>query len=104
VRELFVWYRVRDDRAAEALAAVQAMQGALASAWPGLRPRVLTRTDGAGVQTWMEAYAFETVDPSGSGVGIDRAIERAIESAAQPLAVLIEGARHMEAFATTAAR
>ena len=43
VRELFVWYRVRDDRVAEARAAVRAMQAALAARWPGLQARLLVR-------------------------------------------------------------
>ncbi len=103
MRELFVWYRVRDDRAAETLAAVRAMHDSLASAWPGLRPRLLTRADGDGVQTWMEAYSFAAVDRIDRG-GVGGELERAIESAALPLATLLDGARHAEGFMTTVAR
>ena len=96
MRELFVWYRVRDERVAEALAAVRAMHDSLAVAWPGLRPRLLTRADGGGVQTWMEAYAFDADDRN----GVDAELERAIETVALSLAALLDGARHAETFAT----
>lgn len=102
MRELFVWYRVRDDRVTEALAGVRAMHDALARAWPGLRTRLLTRSGDGGVQTWMEAYSLDAVDPIGSGSGVDGAIERAIETAALPLAALLDGPRHAEAFAPIA--
>jgi Domain of unknown function (DUF4936) len=97
VRELFVWYRVRDERANEAHAAVRALQGSLAAAWPGLRARLLTRTGSAGVQTWMETYSH-AADARADDTGIDSAIEAAIEAAAHPLAAVIEGERHAEAF------
>jgi hypothetical protein len=103
VRELFVWYRVRDDRIAEALAGVRAMQDSLARAWPGLRSRLLTRADGSGVETWMEAYSVDAVAAPIGHVGIDADIERAIEAAALPLAALLDSVRHAEAFATIAA-
>jgi len=101
VRELFVWYRVRDDRVAEALAGVRAMQASLARSWPGLRTRLLTRTGDSGVQTWMEAYSFAALDPIGRN-GVDDAVERAIETAALPLAALFDSALHAEAFAPIA--
>jgi hypothetical protein len=97
VRELFVWYRVRDDRIAEARAAVQAMQGALAVRWPGLHARLLTRDDAGGGQTWMETYSRDA-DAAGESDGIDAGIEQAIATAARSLADLLDGARHVEAF------
>jgi Domain of unknown function (DUF4936) len=99
VRELFVWYRVRDERAEQALAAVRAMHGALVATWPGLQARLLKRTDPGDVQTWMETYAQSADSPPGHA-GIDADIARSIEVAALPLAALIDGARHTEAFTT----
>jgi Domain of unknown function (DUF4936) len=99
VRELFVWYRVRDERAEQALAAVRTMQGELVATWPGLQARLLTRVDPGGVQTWMESYARATDSPPGQA-GIDADIARTIELAALPLAALLEGVRHVEAFTT----
>jgi len=96
VRELFVWYRVRDDHVAEARAAVSAMQDGLASRWPGLQPRLLTRDDAGGGQTWMEAYACD--GSASEPGGIDAAIEGAIATAASSLAALLDGPRHVEAF------
>jgi hypothetical protein len=99
VRELFVWYRVRDERIADARAAVQAMQDALAVRWPGLHARLLTRDDaGGGGQTWMETYSRDAGAAGGSD-GIDAGIEQAIATAARSLAALLDGTRHVEAFA-----
>jgi len=97
VRELFVWYRVRADRIAEARLAVRAMQDALAARWPGLRPRLLTRDDGGAGQTWMETYS-RNAGAASQAAGIDAAIEQAIVAAALPLGALLDGARHVEAF------
>lgn len=72
------------------------MQRSLVAAWPGLRARLLTRADAAGAQTWMETYARS--GGAESGPGIDEAITAAIETAARPWAVLIDGDRHSEAF------
>lgn len=95
-RELFVWYRVRRERAEEARVAVVAMQRSLLSAWPGLQARLLVRDDGASA-TWMETYS--RAPSSGAGrSGIDAGIEAAIAAAAAPLDDLIEGPRHVEAF------
>jgi hypothetical protein len=96
VRELFVWYRVRDDRVVEARAAVRAMQDALGSKWPGLQARLLTRDDVGGGQTWMETYARD--GGAAESRGIDAAIEDGIATAALSLAALIESPRHVEAF------
>jgi hypothetical protein len=87
---------VRDERRAEALAAVRAMQRALIADWPGLQARLLTRADANGAQTWMEAYA--RVDGTPSGPGIDEAVADAIEAAAQSLLAFIDGGRHAESF------
>jgi hypothetical protein len=95
-RELFVWYRVRDERKDEALASVRAMQRSLVAASPGLRARLLTRIGVGGAQTWLETYAH--AGDAESGAGIDDAMANAIEAAARSLAVLIDGERHSEAF------
>jgi len=96
VRELFVWYRVADERAAATRKAVEAMQRSLVATCPGLEARLLVRRDN-GVQTWMETYACPKRSASG-GAGVDGAIEAAIAAAALPLGAWIEGERHVEAF------
>ena len=95
-RELFVWYRVRRERAAEARRVVAAFQRTLVDRWPGLSARLLVRDDGETV-TWMETYARKP-QPDGAASGIDAELESALAAAAQPLAALIEGGRHSEAF------
>lgn len=95
-RELFVWYRVRREGADSARAAVVAMQRSLAVAWPGLQARLLVRDEGE-TATWMETYSRPASSVTGGG-GIDAETEAAIAAAAHPLAALIEGARHVEAF------
>ncbi len=97
MRELFVWYRVRDDRVVEARAAVRAMQDTLAARWPGLKARFLTRDDAGDGQTWMETYARDG-GASSERDGIDAGIEQAIATAAAALAPLLDGTRHVEAF------
>jgi len=94
-RELFVWYRVRRERAGEARGAVAAMQRALAAQWPTLQGRLLVRDEGP-VATWMESYSLAAQEAAGAGV--DARIESAIAAAARELAGLIEGERHVEAF------
>ena len=94
-RELFVWYRVRRERASEARAAVAAMQRTLAARWPALQARLLVRDDG-GLATWMESYSSGATEAAAPGIDAD--IEAAIAAAALALAGLIEGERHVEAF------
>ena len=99
-RELFVWYRVRKDRADAARAAALAMQRSLCAERPGLQARLLVRDDGE-TSTWMETYSLPTRS-AGDDPGIDGAIEAAIAAAAEPLEGLIDGPRHVEAFAVVA--
>ncbi len=94
-RELFVWYRVRRERADEAHCAVAALQRSLADRWPDLLARLLVRDEGE-IATWMETYARAAAETDSPG--IDREIETAIAVAAQTLVALIEGRRHSEAF------
>jgi Domain of unknown function (DUF4936) len=99
-RELFVWYRVRRDRADRARAAVAAMQRSLGVQWPGLQARLLVRDEGQ-TCTWMETYS-RPAPGAGDDRGIDAEIEAAIAAAARPLEALIDGTRHVEAFAADA--
>ena len=96
MRELFVWYRVRDEHDRQVRAAVLAMQRSLAASWPGLQARLLVRR-GSDSQTWMETYARPPHRPGDAG-GIDGAIEAAGAASAQPWAGLVDGIRHVEAF------
>ena len=75
-RELFVWYRVRRERADDARAAVVALQRSLRSEWPGLQARLLVRDEGE-TSTWMETYSLPARS-AGDDAGIDAAIEAAI--------------------------
>ena len=99
-RELFVWYRVRRERAVEARDAVAAMQRSLAAQWPALQTRLLVRDEG-GLATWMESYsraAPAATNDATNDAGINAVIEAAIAAAARALAGLIESERHVEAF------
>jgi len=99
-RELFVWYRVRRDRAEEARALVAALQRSLRAEWPGLEARLLVRDDGE-TPTWMEIYSRPARSAAKDG-GVDAAIEAAIAAAALRLEGVIDGPRHVEAFAAIA--
>ena len=93
-RELFVWYRVASDSEVRARTAVETMQRALESDCPGLRARLLIRTDDTGAQTWMETYAMH-----GAGThGVDGAVEDRIAAAAAELGRWLDGDRHTERF------
>ena len=94
MRELFVWYRVTDEHAEQARAAVESMQRSLVATCPGLLPRLLIRR-APDAQTWMETYARPS---AAGGEGVDRAIETTIAAAARPWARLVDGERHVEAF------
>ncbi len=90
MRELFVYYRVREADAARALEAVRAMQLELRSRHPTLVACLLKRPHGAAeVQTWMETY---------SGVDDDVALRAAVQAAALGWAHLVDGPRHVEEF------
>ena len=95
MRELFVYYQVRNDALAEARGAVMRMQRELRIAHPDLTARLLTRRGGSsGAETWMETYALP--DPRGDGIGAS--IENAIAISSAALAPFIDGPRHVEAF------
>jgi hypothetical protein len=91
MRELFVYYRVREDATTSARRAVDAVHEALRRRYPSLVARLLTRRDDAGVTTWMETYALPPA-------GIDAAIESTIVDMALCLSPFIDGPRHVEVF------
>jgi hypothetical protein len=96
MRELYVYYRVRRDAAAAAESLVHALQRALADDMPGLRARLLTRSDEAdGSPTWMEVYC---TDPLRQPEGVTHGWQDRIEARFTALLPLLDGARHVEAF------
>ena len=100
MRELFVYYRVAADHAAQAGAAALAMQAQLQRVHPQLRMRLLRRPEAVdGQQTWMETYA---TDASATPEGIDAQLQAAIEAAAVALQPWIAGPRHTEVFVACA--
>jgi len=94
-RELFVWYRVRRERASEARRVVAEMQRSLVEHWPALQARLLVRDEDP-VATWMESYARGPT--AAAAIGVDADLEAAIAAAAIALAGVIDGERHVEAF------
>ena len=91
MRELFIYYRVRLDRAAAVQAAVQRLHAQLRYDNPQLSARLLRRPDEEnGLQTWMEIYTAE--------LGITDDIQARIEAGAHALLPLIDGPRHIEVF------
>lgn len=95
MRELFIYYRVAEARAAQARATAVTMQADLRRAHPQLQTRLLRRPDMVdGQQTWMETYATDA-NCAGS---IDAAIQAAIEQAALALLPWLASPRHVEVF------
>lgn len=95
MRELFVYYRVAEARAAPARAAAIAMQADLHQAHPQLLMRLLRRPDTLdGQQTWMETYATEPARAD----GVDAVMQAAIEHAARVLHPWLASPRHIEVF------
>jgi hypothetical protein len=98
-RQLFIWYRLARDEAADALVAVQHTQATLREQFPQLAPRLFTRTpdDLAEPVTVMETYAIELQHDD---IGVDTVLQQAIEQAmAAALAGLLPHVpRHAEVF------
>jgi hypothetical protein len=87
--DLYVYYRVRSERAGELCAQAGAMQKSLAHEYgivTGLKRRPEVKD---GMQTWMEVYQ---AIPDGFAAMLERAVAQA------GLAALIEGQRHTEYF------
>jgi hypothetical protein len=100
MRELFIYYRSREDHAAAVPTRVRSFQARLVRAHPGLVARLLRRpVVKDGLITWMETYA---IDPMSDCPGIDERLQQEIEFAAAPLRGLIEGERHVEVFRSCA--
>jgi hypothetical protein len=94
MRELFVYYRVRADKATSARRAVLSLLDGLRLELPDLQARLLVKSDAPGdLQTWMEHYAAPD-----RPAGIDAGLEATIALRAAPLAGSIDGPRHTEAF------
>jgi hypothetical protein len=94
MRELYIYYRVRESAAAAARRDVAALQAALRAAHPGLEARLLHRPESsAGLQTWMEIYAR----PAQPG-GVSVEVQADIEARAAQHATHLEGTRHVEVF------
>ncbi len=84
MNDLYIYYRVRDEHAAQLAPRVRAMQAALGSGQLKRRPGASD-----GVQTWMEIYPD-------APEGFDAALALAVRQAALP--ELIAGERHTEVF------
>ncbi|HWH84623.1 MAG TPA: DUF4936 family protein [Burkholderiaceae bacterium] len=92
MRELFVYYRVREADAPAAARIAREFQARLRAQHPALLTRLLRRPQAAdGFVTWMEVYAA-------APDGIDAALQAQIEIAAAALRPLLDGERHTEVF------
>lgn len=102
MRQLFVYYRVRSADTPGVLTAVSGLQTDLRQRHPGLLTQLLRRPEEQdGCQTWMEAYAVTSAEPSPEDTqpqGITPALQAQIEASAAVLAPLLAGARHVEVF------
>jgi len=109
MRELFIYYRVHPQHAAQARSALASMQSQLCRLHVGLTARRLCRidaphavdtsTDSDALQTWMEIYA---ADPLQQPAGITPELQLSIEAHAVALRGLIDGDRHTEVFSACA--
>jgi hypothetical protein len=100
MRELYIYYRVDQENAAAAHAAVAVLHESLRARHPAVRARLLIRIDTThGSETWMETYS---TDPLRYADGISIAMQSDIEAGAARLARLIQGPRHTEVFFTCA--
>jgi hypothetical protein len=92
---LFVYYRVPRPQQTTAFLALSDMQARLGAAWPGLRARLMRRTDraegGDAEATWMEVYEH----PQGLGPDFLARLQFAVDA----LPAELIGPRHTESFA-----
>ncbi|HJV02717.1 MAG TPA: DUF4936 family protein [Burkholderiaceae bacterium] len=89
MRDLYIYYQVREADAPALLPRVAAMQAALARQF-GVAGQLKRRPEvREGLQTWMEVYP-------GTGEEFGAALAAAVEQAQVP--ALIAGARHVEVF------
>lgn len=89
MRDLYIYYQVKEEHAQALEARVRAMQGKLAAS-SGVSPQLKRRPEARdGLQTWMEIYPVV-------GEGFAGQLDAAAEAAG--LLALTAGARHVEAF------
>jgi len=89
MRDLYIYYQVREEQAQALEARVRAMQHRLAQD-TGVAPQLKRRPEASdGLQTWMEIYPVV-------GDGFAAALDAAVEQAG--LLSLTAGARHVETF------
>ena len=89
MRDLYIYYQVRDADSGALLARVQAIQASLAARHGvavGLKRRPQSKD---GMQTWMEIY-------TATGDGFDAALDAALQEAG--VSAMINGERHTEVF------
>ena len=87
--DLYIYYRVPDQHAAQLAPRVQAMQARLL-ALTGVAGQLKRRPESSEeMQTWMEIYL-------GTGPGFDAALATAVQQAA--LSEQVDGKRHTEVF------
>jgi hypothetical protein len=87
--DMYIYYRVRSDRARDLHGLVRALQADL-SQRHGIAAELKRRPDEKnGFHTWMEVYL-------GTPSGFDAILEQAV--AETELAMLIDGERHVEYF------
>lgn len=85
--DVYVYYRVRDENAAQLRARVWAMQAGLAARFSVIASLKRRSDEPPGVQTWMEIYGA-------APEGFLPALHDAVRQAQLP----IEGERHVETF------
>ena len=100
MRELYVYYRVREADAVAAEADARRLQSVLRAKNPGLLTRLLRRPVASdGLSTWMEVYA---TDAAAEPAGVSAALQAEIEREAARQLTRIDGARHVEVFVACA--
>jgi hypothetical protein len=100
MRELFIYYRSPEERAAEVARTVREFQSRLTTRHAGLTARLLRRPESIdGVHTWMETYSMNTMH---NPQGVDTVLQREIEAEAAALRTCLSGERHTEVFAPCA--
>lgn len=89
---LFIYFKLARAQAATALQALQSMQAGLVAAHPGLRARLLARTDQPGSEdlTWMEIYELP--------LGPSPTFLADLDAASLALPAGLIGPRHTETF------
>ena len=100
MRELYVYYRVKEPDAVAAEAEARQFQATLRAQTPGLLTRLLRRpVVSDGLSTWMEVYAMDAaVEPD----GVSASLQADIEREAARLLTRNEGPRHVEVFVACA--